>query len=196
MEGGYVGKVLVGGSTCGAVGTCSGRCRTWLASSHNNYFDFILYHCLPTELMEQPIYLIDNIQDYKKDLRWMCYNVVVCVCVQERCLQCLVGSNRQTDLLHHWGWDGAAVLDGGEWWGEVGRVRRLHHLLVPVHHVQVAVELLPDLLGELKTQDTHLFEMLPSLFVSVTHMHHRHALWQNGSALMAGNTTGNSTDYN
>ena len=51
--------------------------------------------------------------------------------------------------LHHGGWYGAAVLYGGERGGEVGGVGGLHHLLVPVHHIQVAVKLLPNLLGQL-----------------------------------------------
>lgn len=51
--------------------------------------------------------------------------------------------------LHHGRRDEAAVLDGGERRGEVSRVRGLHHLFVPVHHVQVAVELFPNLLGQL-----------------------------------------------
>lgn len=53
------------------------------------------------------------------------------------------------DSLHHGRRDEAAVLDGGERRGEVSRVRGLHHLFVPVHHVQVAVELFPNLLGQL-----------------------------------------------
>lgn len=57
---------------------------------------------------------------------------------------------RREDSLHHGRRDEAAVLDGGERGGEVSRVRGLHHLLVPVHHVQVAVELFPNLLGQLQ----------------------------------------------
>lgn len=51
--------------------------------------------------------------------------------------------------LHHGRGDEAAVLDGGERGREVSRVRGLHHLFVPVHHVQVAVELFPNFLGQL-----------------------------------------------
>lgn len=32
----------------------------------------------------------------------------------------------------------------------MSRVRGLHHLFVAVHHVQVAVELFPNLLGQLR----------------------------------------------
>lgn len=51
--------------------------------------------------------------------------------------------------LHHGCGDGAAVLYGCERRGEVSGVRGLHHLLVPVHHVQVAIELFTDLLSQL-----------------------------------------------
>lgn len=56
----------------------------------------------------------------------------------------------EEDSLHHGGGDEAAVLDGGERRGQVGRVRGLHHLLVPVHHIQVTVELFPNFLGQLR----------------------------------------------
>lgn len=61
---------------------------------------------------------------------------------------------RERYSLHHGCRYGAAVLDGRERRREVGGVRGLHHLFVPVHHVQVAVELLPDLLGQLR-KDKH-----------------------------------------
>lgn len=56
--------------------------------------------------------------------------------------------------LHHGWWDGAAVLDGSQGGGEVSSVGSFHHLLVPIHNVQVAVELLPDFLCQLKRK-TH-----------------------------------------
>lgn len=54
------------------------------------------------------------------------------------------------DSLHHGRRDEAAVLDGGERRGQVSRVRGLHHLFVPVHHIQVTVELLTNFLGQLR----------------------------------------------
>lgn len=56
---------------------------------------------------------------------------------------------RQRYSLHHRCGDEAAVLYRSEWRGEVGGVGGLHHLFVPVHHIQVAVKLFPNLFGQL-----------------------------------------------
>jgi len=50
-------------------------------------------------------------------------------------------------LLHHGGWNCAAVLDGGQRGGQVGCIGGFYNLLVPIDHVQVTVELLPDFFG-------------------------------------------------
>lgn len=83
---------------------------------------------------------------------WLC--VCVCSCVQRLAagglwapLVCVKGESHS---LHHGCGDEAAVLYGRERRGEVSRVRGLHHLLVPVHHVQVAVKLFSNLFGQLQ----------------------------------------------
>lgn len=50
-------------------------------------------------------------------------------------------------LLHHGRWDCAAVLNGGQRRCQVGRIGGFYNLLVPIDHVQVTVELLPDFFG-------------------------------------------------
>lgn len=60
------------------------------------------------------------------------------------------GIKEKNHSLHHGGRNGAAVLYGCERRGEVGRVGGLYHLFIPVHHIQITVELLTDLLGQLQ----------------------------------------------
>lgn len=50
-------------------------------------------------------------------------------------------------LLHHGRRDCAAVLDGSQWGCQVSCIRCFYHLLVPIDHVQVTVELLTDFFG-------------------------------------------------
>lgn len=68
---------------------------------------------------------------------------------------------RQRYSLHHRCGDEAAVLYRSEWRGEVGGVGGLHHLFVPVHHIQVAVKLFPNLFGQLhKTKQRKSFVVM------------------------------------
>lgn len=60
------------------------------------------------------------------------------------------GIREKNHSLHHGGRNGTAVLYGCEWRGQVGGVGCLHHLFIPVHHIQITVELLTDLLSQLK----------------------------------------------
>ncbi len=81
---------------------------------------------------------------YERDKdRKVCCCVCVCACA---CYS-----------LHHRCRYGAAVLYRSEWRGEVSGVRGLHHLFVPVHHVQVAVKLFTNLFGQLHKRNTDTF---------------------------------------
>ena len=50
-------------------------------------------------------------------------------------------------LLHHGRWNRAAVLNGSQRRCQVGCIGGFYNLLVPIDHVQVTVELLPDFFG-------------------------------------------------